>query len=58
MKSKCCGQPLTTYSDGCLRVIKRCTRCGAFQTQRKRRPASSTPEDCTWVIPCANHPDK
>lgn len=55
--SRCCPNArLRTVHDGCIKIIKHCTSCGAEYTQTKRRKAGFTLEQCYWQIPCADHP--
>lgn len=56
MKSRCCDAPMRTLTDGCVKIVKQCPHCGHIYTQPKRRRAGYTDDQCSWLIPCADHP--
>lgn len=47
---------LTRIQDGCIKAVYRDPATGERFTQRKRRPKWAEPDECTWVLPCADHP--
>lgn len=57
MMSRCCRRPLETIHDGCIKIMKKCSFCQNVYTQPKRRKAGLTLAQCSWMIPCADHPN-
>jgi hypothetical protein len=50
-------RPVQPKDDGCIAGIRRCD-CGKTFRQIKRRPWDAKPDQCTWAIPCRDHPIK